>query len=464
MGPDREIDFTATVTDAKDLNLTFEKSHGTFSNPNYNPVTGVHTITWTAPPKEQMPEGPITITAKSLASECLRNGVERNAEAILTPYVTEYLLSPSVGCLNPSDEKVFEVLDLKFGEVPPVTWEVIGSGTIEPNGSTATYTAGAAGTDIIRATVKADDGDEVLEQEIKIGCNLTSGFYFEPSQLPSLNTTTKSLLAGFLIEDHGAIYSDVFVEYTSLDPPANGSPVGWATGTFTGAGIFTPVDPDAVAALIDDSEARRTYTASTPSGVTEYEVYADFGEVEITQEENFIDLPGGKNGANIEMKFDAGSSSAGVVGNIDNEIVQYNWTFSDGFQGTGETIIYRFARDLERLTVTLRVVDKLGNWAEFKRTLIVVQLDGTFAFPYEPSGIVVSTLPWSFPGDPPPPELSPDGYIIFVTDPSTSFISLSTTGGESLNVNANSSNVGVSGDETSTLFVIGFVNTSGFGF
>jgi hypothetical protein len=462
--PNQVINFTATVTDAKDLSLTFEKSHGTFSNPNYNPVTGIHEITWTAPTKEQMPDGEITITAKSLASECLRNGVERNAVATFSPYETEYLLSPSVGCLNPGDIKVFEVLDLKFGEVPPVEWEVFGTGSIDPNGSTATYTADQNGSDIIVATVKTPDGDVILEQEIKIGCSLTSGFYFDPTLLPSVNSTSKSQLAGFIIEQHGAIYSDVFVEYTSLEAPAEGSPIGWATGTFTGAGIFTPLDPDEIQALIDDSQADRTYTVSTQSGPTEYSVTADFGEVEITQEENFVDLPGGKNGQNIEMKFDAGSSSTGSVGNIDNEIVQYNWTFSDGFQATGETINYLFPRDLERLTVTLRVVDKLGNWAEYKQTYLVVQLSGTFAFPYEPSGIVVSAFPWEFPGDPPPPELTPDGYFVFITDPATCFLSLTTAGGEVINVNANSSTVGVSGDETTTLFVIGYVSTGGFGF
>jgi hypothetical protein len=463
-----EITFTAIVTDAKNLALEFEVSHGAMFEETHNLSTGLHIGKWRAPPEEEMPDGPITITARSLAKECLRDGVERSRKANLDPYKTEYVLLPvSVACLPEGAQETFEVVDLKLGEVPPVVWELFGSGGLSPAGSSAIFTAGDPGEVTIRATVQVPDEEPVvLEGTFTVGCDLSAGWFFEPSAQPVQGGSFGSLSAGFIISDAGAMVGDVFIEYTSVEPPAGGSPVGQVRGTFRGAGMFFPGDLAEIERLIDESEAERIYTGTTDQGTTaEYSVMATFHLADFSPEEQDIRLPDGADGVNMEISLDgSGSFAGGFSGFEDNEIVQYIWSFSDGDLLNGPEVTKTFSRSLKQLTITLRVVDKRGNWAERKETLIIVQATGTFAFPYEPSGLSVGTFPWDFEGIPaPPPEFTGDGYIVFMSDPTDSTLVLELTGGRSARATAESSVSMVLADEDPPLYSIGFLSTGGFG-
>lgn len=462
-----EITFTAVVTDANNLALEFEVSHGVMFEENHNLTTGVHVGKWRAPPEAEMPDGPITITARSLASECLREGVERSREAILTPFETEYILIPSsVTCLPEGAQETFEVLDVKFGEVPPVTWELIGSGSLAPSGSSAVFTAGQPGQVSIRATVETEEEPVVLEQLVTVGCDLSAGWFFPSSAQPVQGGSFGSLSAGFIISDVGAMVGDLYIEYTSVEPPVDGSPVGQVRGTFSGAGMYLPGDLAEFERLVDESEAERIYSGPTNQGTTaEYSVMATFHLADFSPEEQDTRLPDGPNGVSMEISLDgSGSFAGGYTGFEDNEIVQYIWSFSDGDQLGGAEVTKTFSRSLDELVITLRVVDKRGNWAERKETLIIVQATGTFAFPYEPSGLSVGVFPWnSEMGPAPPPAFTGDGYLVFMTDPADSTVVLELSGGRSGRATAKSSVSVLLTDEDPPLYSIGFLTTGGFG-
>lgn len=457
--PNQEIEFTAIVSNAKNKDLDFWVSHGVIYEETHDLVSGVHIAKWRAPPEEEMPKGPITLTARSLANECLRAGKTLEAEAVLTPFVNDYFIDPVVFCLNPGEQQIFELVDAKLGEIPTVEWELIGPGFLNGEGPFATFSAFDEGKAVIRATVLVEEGDPVVvEREVLIGCGLTAMMQFPPDGGPALDAVVKTNVAGLFIGTLGLVDSDLFFEYNELQLPTEDNPTGLARGTFSGAGMYFPADPDEGAALIDDSEALKSYFVQNEHGTPfEYFVEAGFSLVFVSDDENTIELLGGQNGDSMRIRLDAGVSGAGSLPNEQgNEIVAYNWSFSDGDLLVGKEVYKTFSRSLNELTIDLQVVDTLGNFAFYRQTLLIVRLAGNFAFPYHPSGAFVSGWPWEDSGDPPPPFEGESGFLVFIANPDDLRMELAVIGAVRTRVSAHTSGALLVDEEDAHFYTITF--------
>jgi len=377
--PDQEIDFTATVTDAKNLAMEWIVSHGTVLEEFHNLSTGLHTMKWKAPPENEMPDGPITITGRSLASDCLRVGVERRKDVILTPYATDYILEPASQCVRSGSTQVFQVLDVKFGEVPEVTWQLIGAGSLAPDGASATYTApDGEGIAFIRATV-ASDPVVVLEQELTYGeCNQISIIaLFDKGLGPS-----EPLMAAFNITDINRISDPAGTEVYATAGVLNLTTLGGGAieGTLTGSGI-TFLYPDGFFEGLPFDDGSETYSTIYDNSYYEYTLTP---RVTLAEESPTLIPVEWLSPSRIRVHLEAEGQFDGDWPEPVQE-ASFEWTFSDGTGGSGKQVAHDFdVGPRFDHWILIKVTDTAGHSASYTQKVRLVDFLAQFSGYYEP--------------------------------------------------------------------------------
>lgn len=420
---------------------------------NQTPLgNGRYQLEWK--PTDNESDYPVTITARSTTEVCLRgkDGAPPR-QASISVDLESWEIFPVVSCLEIGAQEFFIVED--GTENPPeVTWEVVsGPGSIEPD--TGLFTAGPGfGDVVIRAT--RNNSTESREQTFRVSCSLFGAITFEPADAPSAPATVKSLTASLTIGFEGLVAGDVFMTYETFEPPADGEQYGHVSGTYQGAGRYYPNNFAELSALTDSTNAIRSY----PNGEGgTYDVVASYFYEDITETEGNIRLPDGPDGDLMEIRLEAfGYSRAGYVQGLSNEIVSYFWTFSDGTSATGSTVSKTFSRSRRDLVIELEVFDKQGNWARIKEKILIVQINGTYRFAYDPSHKETACIYWTWPGDPPDDLVDPDVNLITTRDPDACGSTVIITGGRAATITAESTQVGIDTDDPDQLYTFSLLN------
>ncbi|MEX0332199.1 MAG: hypothetical protein AB3N64_12330 [Puniceicoccaceae bacterium] len=420
---------------------------------NQTPLgNGRYQLEWK--PTDNESDYPVTITAKSTTEVCLRGkeGAEPRMASIMVD-LQGWEIFPVVSCLEIGAQEIF-IIDDGTDNPPEVTWEVVsGPGIIEAD--TGLFTAGPGfGDVVIRAT--RNNSTETREQTFRVGCSLFGAITFDPADAPSSPATVKSLTASLTVGFEGLVSGDVFLTYESFEPPAEGEQYGHVSGTYQGAGRYYPNNFAELSALTDATNAIRSY----PNGEGEtYDVVASYFYEEISDNEGNVLLPDGPDGDLMEIRLDAvGYSRAGFVRGLSNEIVSYFWTFSDGTSDVGSSVTKTFSRTRRDLVIELEVFDKLGNWARIKEKILIVQINGTYRFAYDPSHTETACIYWTWPGDPPDDLVDPNVNLVTTRDPDACGSTVILTGGRSATISAESTQVGIDPDDPDQLFTFSLLN------
>lgn len=397
--PDQVIEFTAIVTDAHDKSLAFSVSAGTIQQTNLDATTGVHTMTWKAPPKDQFPTSDITITATSLARSCLRQGVIRKRVATFTPENPQLYLTPSVSCLQTGASQTFAVIDAKMGPVPPVTWEWSGPGMLTTDGTTATYTAsGGDGIVTVRATTQGTD-PQVLEQTFSVGScyGVSVAFVFAPQ-----TGTSHAFVPNFIITDVQSASDPSTTEGYAADGQVNLTQLGngHAIGTLAGVGTTFKFPSEYYTNPGSFDDGSRTFSTSADGVDYELTVQPSLGLAASGPDNSSVEYVSANQ---IKVHLISGSSVLGDWPGANPQIASVHWDFSDGGAADGEEVYHTFeigpAFDQN---VTITATDNFGHTAQYTQQLRFTRFNLDFDLTYEPGNqssctTYVSGLP--LPGD-----------------------------------------------------------------
>lgn len=398
-------------------------------------------------PSSEEADYPVTITAKAITTECLRaGGGDGERMSSISVRLDEWEIVPAVACIDPGEQEVFSI-DAGGREPPVVVWSLVsGGGGI--NAATGLFTAGSESLVTIRAT--RVDNDKFKEQSFVVGCGLVASLILPPA-IPAAGSSAVLFGGGFIFGFGAVIDPDVVVTYETVEFPVDLTPLGVVSGRFSGAGIYDDGEN-----RTDDSQANQTYQTTDSFGQPSSNyVGATFYQLQIVEGGKSVELVGGADGGLMRIELSAEGS---VATGENNEIVAYNWDFSDGTNLVGEVISKTFDRSLGHLEVTLQVIDRFGYSAIYKETFLIVRFGGTFTFPYDPAGRNVSCFPWDSADPPPPPTDVGDGYFLQRSDPAVCVIRMFTSGARNITAAAPSSSAGVVEDVAGDLYNIGFLS------
>ena len=413
---------------------------------------GRYELTWKPTDKED--DYPVIITARSTTTACLRGKAGAPPrESSISVELDPWEILPVMACLQAGAQEIF-FIDNGTGNPPEVTWEVVsGPGTIEAD--SGLFTAGAFGGNVtIQAT--RTDNMETQTQTFRVGCSLYGEIAFDPADAPSEPGTVKALTASLTLGFQALVTGDVFMTYETIEPPTGDGQHGYVSGTFQGAGRYLPNNVLELFALTDSTDAIRSY----PNGEGgTYDVVASYFYQDITEDEGNIILPDGPDGDLMEIRLDAfGYARAGYVEGISNEIVSYFWTFSDGTSDVGPMVTKTFSRSRSDLVIELEVFDKLGNWARIKEKILIVQINGTYRFAYDPTHTETACIYWTWAGDPPDDLVDPDVNWITTRDPDECGSTVILTGGRAATISAESTQSGIDSDSLDQHYILSFLN------
>lgn len=379
--PGQEIAFTATITDAYHKELEWVVRGGSLKPGSRvdNPQTGVYTMVWKAPAQSDFP--PATLTVRSPTPFCLRQGVERERTATITPQTSQLVLVPKIDCMQREGFQTFTVLDSEHGEVPEgLRWTWIGPGQLSAAGDHADYVAGGEGPVTIRVAT-ADDPPRILEESFYVGeCYSLNLSVFEFLPTPGWANNVNGSLSLTDLAGPGepwnteGYYVDgrLFLE----DSPDR------LTGVYSGLGVAVKLPAEAHTDPKNYDDGTRTFTTTAEGVVYELRLHPRIGL-------QFSDtvFPVAYSGEGLlEVGF-LGQSIVRGSWPTRVTIQRHEWSFSDGGQAVGDAVSHLFAVGPRYdQWVRLKVVDSVGHVATTTWNLRFIDFVTQFDTAFDPNG------------------------------------------------------------------------------